>query len=67
MSVPRAVPFAISISESKQESDEAKYSYFCAIKPRQGKLHSEVALQDYSLPAFMLPSTTNAISFRIAA
>jgi len=46
MPVPRAMPFAVSVSKSKQVSDEAKYRYFCAIKPRQGKSHSEVALQD---------------------
>lgn len=52
------MPFATSFSRGKQESGEAKYkSIFEPSKPRQNKSDSEVAFQDYSLPAFMLLST----------
>lgn len=50
--------FETYFSGGKQESGEAKYkSIFEPSKPQQNKSDSEVALQDYSLPAFMLLST----------
>lgn len=50
--------FATYFSRGKQKSGEAKYrNIFEPSKPRQNKSDSEVALQNYSLPAFMLLST----------
>lgn len=58
ISVSKMMPFTAAFSRGKQESGEAKYkSIFEPTQPRQNKSDIEVAVQDYSLPAFMLLST----------